>query len=551
MSLKPRAATEIPEETSRVAKAVFRKGNRYLRLRDTFGELFSSEDFKTLFHAEGKPALDPARLALITLVQFAENLSDEAVAEAVRSRIDVKYLLALPLEDPGFDASVLCEFRSRLIDGNTEGLLFDNLLEHFRSHKLLRERGKQRTDSRHVLAAIHALNRLNCIGQTLRHCLNVLATVAPDWFRDIAKAEWIERYSKRVDLEHEVIPSKKAERDLLVKTMAADGLVLLQTVLSSTAPSWLADVPAVKTLWRVWLQNFSWANDGSLRLRTSEEIPPGRMFIGSPYDEEAPYSQKRSSTWVGYKVHLTESCEEDLPFIITHVETTPATTQDFDVTKDIHDALAKQNLLPNEHLVDMGFLSANLLVSEKKDHQVDLIGPARHDQRWQAWANKGFAAEHFKVDWDKQTLTCPAGHTSSSWTDATDNRNRANVKIKFSTEDCRACAYKADCTKAARRTVTLQSRETHEALVAWRERETSDEFKALYAKRAGIEATVSLGTRCFGLRRSRYFGLAKTRLQHLATASAMNLLRVADWLADIPRATTRTPAFERVLTLAA
>jgi transposase len=117
MSLRPRVNIEIPEDTARVAKAVFRKGNRYIRLRDTFGELFSSEDFKPLFHAEGKPALDPVRLALITLVQFAENLSDEGVAEAVRSRIDVKYLLALPLEDPGFDASVLCEFRSRVIIG--------------------------------------------------------------------------------------------------------------------------------------------------------------------------------------------------------------------------------------------------------------------------------------------------------------------------------------------------------------------------------------------------------------------------------------------------
>jgi transposase len=167
------------------------------------------------------------------------------------------------------------------------------------------------------------------------------------------------------------------------------------------------------------------------------------------------------------------------------------------------------------------------------------------------WTNKGFATEHFKVDWDQHTVACPAGHTSSSWTEATDNRNQPNVKIKFSIEDCRACVFNADCTKAPWRTVTLQSRETHEALVAWRERETTEEFKTLYAKRSGVEGTMSLGTRCFGLRRSRYFGLAKTRLKHVATASAMNLLRLADWLSNILRATTRIPAFERVLTLAA
>lgn len=105
MSLKVSLSSQIPEDTARVARAAFRKGNRTILLRDTFGELFSSEDFKDLCHAEGRPAVDPARLALITILQFAENVSDERMAEAVRSRIDFKYLLALALDDPGFDAS--------------------------------------------------------------------------------------------------------------------------------------------------------------------------------------------------------------------------------------------------------------------------------------------------------------------------------------------------------------------------------------------------------------------------------------------------------------
>jgi transposase len=547
MSLKVGLLKEIPEETRRVAKAVFSKGNRYLMLRDTFGDFFSAEDFQGLFHAEGRPAVDPGRLALITLLQFAENLSDERMAEAVRSRIDFKYLLALPLDDPGFDASVLCEFRTRLIEGRSEMVLFEKLIAHLRSHKLLRERGRQRTDSTHVLTAVHALNRINCVAQTFRHTLNILASVAPDWFRKIAKPEWVERYSRRFDLEHQVPESKKAERELFETTLAADGLYLLRSALAKTAPAWLNEVPAVQILWRVWIQNFTWAEGETLRFRTSEEIPPGRLFIGSPHDLDARYSQKRSSSWVGYKVHLTETCEEDLPMLITNVETTPATTPDFDVTKDIHDALDQRNLLPNQHLVDMGFLSANLLVSEKKDHQVDLIGPARHDQRWQAFEGKGFAAEHFRVDWDAQILTCPAGRKSLSWSEAFDRRNRPVAKIKFAIGDCRDCPLRSNCTKAPRRTVTLQARETHQTMLNWRFRETTDEFKLLYAKRAGIEGTISLGTRVFGIRRSRYFGFFKTRLQHLVTASAINLIRVADWLLDKPRATTRIPAFERVL----
>ena len=158
MSLKANPVNQIPEDTERVAKAAFPKGNRYILLRDTFGDLFNTIDFKHLFSSEGKPAEDPARLGLIIILQFAEQLSDERMADAVRSRIDLKYLLALPLDDPGFDSSVLCEFRARLIKGNTEFLLFEKLLDCFRAHKLLRERGKQRTDSTHVLAAVHAID---------------------------------------------------------------------------------------------------------------------------------------------------------------------------------------------------------------------------------------------------------------------------------------------------------------------------------------------------------------------------------------------------------
>jgi transposase len=171
--------SQVPEDTARIARAVFKKGNRYLLLRDTFGDFFDSDDFRPLFHAEGRPAVDPAQLALITLVRFAENLSDERAADAVRARTDLKYLLALPLDHPGFDATVLCEFRTRLVEGHLEHLLFERLLARFRAQRLLRARGQQRTDSTHVLAAVRSLNRASLVGETFRHALNVLAMERP------------------------------------------------------------------------------------------------------------------------------------------------------------------------------------------------------------------------------------------------------------------------------------------------------------------------------------------------------------------------------------
>ena len=362
MSLKPNPINQIPKETIRISKAVFPKGNRYILLRDTFGDLFDTSDFQHLFSKEGKPAENPARLALITILQFAEQLSDERAADAVRSRIDLKYLLALPLEDPGFDSSVLCEFRARLTFGNNELLLFNKLLERFHAHKLLRERGKQRTDSTHVLTAVHALNRLSYAGQTFRNALNVLATVAPEWFLEHAQPEWVEQYGKPFEVDHMVKPAKQAERAMLERTVAADGLFLLNAVFSATGLTWLQEVPAIQTLWQVWIQNFTWNENETLRFRTDEQVPPARMFINSPFDVDARLSKKRATYWVGYKAHLTETCDEDLPMLFTNIETTPATTQDFDVVNDIHSALKVRELLPNEHLMDMGFIAVQTLV---------------------------------------------------------------------------------------------------------------------------------------------------------------------------------------------
>ena len=193
MSLRPQAFEQVPAERARVARAAFPKGNPYFRRRDQFGTLLHAETFAKLFPGRGQPAEAPGRLALVTLLQFAEDLSDREAAEAVRNRLDWKYLLGRELTDPGFDASVLSEFRSRLLAGQAEQLLFETSLARFQAAGLIKRRGRQRTDSSPVLAAIHSLNRLECVGETLRHALNVLAVVAPDWLKAQVPVAWFER----------------------------------------------------------------------------------------------------------------------------------------------------------------------------------------------------------------------------------------------------------------------------------------------------------------------------------------------------------------------
>jgi transposase len=514
-------------------------------LRNTLGTFYDDDHFAALFPERGQPALAPWRLALVTVLQVAEGLSDRQAADAVRSRIDWKYALGLELTDPGFDFSVLCEFRGRLRAGGAEQLLLEAILETCKAHGLIKARGKQRTDSTHVLAAIRTLNRLELVGETLRAALNSLATVAPQWLRSWVPAEWFDRYANRI--EESRLPKGEQARYVHGEAVGTDGFRLLEAVDGAEAPRWLGEVPAVLILRRVWLSQY-YIEEGRVRWRKAADLPPAGQRIDSPYDPDATFGNKRSTTWTGYKVHLTETCEDDKVHLITNVETTLAVTADVDLTAAIHVALAAKGLLPGDHLLDAGFVDVELLVSSRVEHGVRLVGPARPDVSWQAQANQGYDIGHFTVDWEAQRVTCPEGRTSVEWTPGRDRWGNAVIHTEFARAECLACRSRPLCTRATTegREMTLRPRALHEALQAARQQQETSEWKAEYAKRAGIEGTVSQGVRSFGLRRCRYIGLAKAHLQHVITAAAMNLSRLAAWLMEVPRAKTRVSRFAQL-----
>jgi len=542
MSLTVRAVMDVPEETARVARAAFPKGNPYMKLRDELGPLFCDDDYADLFARQGQAAEPPGLLALATLVQFAEGLSDRQVAEAFRGRIDLKYMAGLELTDPGFDYSVLSEFRNRLLAGQAETRLLDRLLERFKAKGLIKERGRQRSDSTHVLTAVRSLNRLECVGEALRQVLNDLATVAPDWLLAQVSSDWFERYGKR--LEAYRLPDKPSERDALLTRIGLDGHHLLMALYAADAPSWLREMPSVETMRRIWVQQY-YVEGECVRAWRDEELPPNGILICSPYDPEARNRTKRQLNWTGYAAHLTETCDEDTPNLITHVETTPATTSDVDVTPTIHAALAEKGLLPGEHFVDTAYVASREIIASRNEYGVDLVGPVPGDPHWQAKAGLGFDISCFIVDWEAHTVTCPCGHLSQGWRSQPDAKGQVTHHVHFAKADCLACAERAKCTRnqRQRRSLCLKDRAEHETLQLVRQQQVTDEFKERYKKRAGIEGTISQGVRSFDLRRSRYIGLAKTHLQHVATAAAINLARVADWLTETPRAQTRRSRF--------
>ncbi|MDN5698042.1 MAG: IS1182 family transposase, partial [Rubrobacter sp.] len=506
-------------------------------MRDELGAIFSDGQFASLFPERGKPAFSPWRLALVTVMQFAENLSDRQAANAVRGRLDWKYCLSLELTDPVFDASELCEFRSRLEASGAEMELLDTLLGHFRELGLLRARGRQRTDATHVLANVRRLSSLERVGETMRLALNALARAAPECLGERARTDWTERYA--LPFSEFRLPEGQNKRAKEAEKIGNDGLLLLDLAFGQDTPAWIGKLSEVQTLRKVWLQNYLFTPEGDLRLRNKEDgLPPASVRIESPTDPECRYKTKGSTTWLGYKVHITESCDEGSPKIITNVVTIPASADDTAAVHPIHEALRAKGLLPTTNVVDMGYMDSKLLLESRDRYKVELLGPLRQNYQWQARQGGGFELADFEIDWETLVATCPEGQKSSSWRSMERRGKKLALKISFSRRVCGACPSRDLCISSSRsstdgrnprRELTVDSRERYEALKIARQREYTSEYAREYAHRGGIEGTVSRGVRTHGLRRTRYRGLQRVHLGHALTAAAMNFARVGEW----------------------
>lgn len=553
MSMSPQEIGPVPAETMRVARAAYPKGSLAMRLRDELGGLYQDEQFGSLFPTRGQPAEAPWRVALVVVLQYVEGLTDRQTAEAVRGRIDWKYALGLDLSDPGFDASVLSEFRERLVAGQAETLLLDVLLERCKQRGWLKAGGKQRTDSTHVLARVRSLSNLECVGETLRATLDDVALLAPDWLASQISPEWFERYRHRV--ENYRLPQAESQRAALAEQIGADGMHLLASLEAVDAPAGLKELESVQVLRQVWQQYYD-LSKGRANWRAGPQAEPAedqKGVLRSPYDPEARSGKKRETVWFGYKVHLTETCDASTagspqrPQLIVQVQTTVANVQDVEVTATIQQELAQADLLPQEQIVDTGYVDAELLVSSQQDYGLKLVGPVLSDNSWQAHAGKGFDAAHFQIDWSTECATCPQGQQSSRWTPLSDPKR---IEIVFARTTCAACPCRTECTRSQTtgRVLHIRPQGAQEALLARRKEQETPAFRQHYATRAGIEGTLSQGVRRMGLRRSRYDGLHKTHVQHILTAVAINLVRIDAVLTGTPRGQTRLSPFAALAT---
>jgi transposase len=357
------------------------------------------------------------------------------------------------------------------------------------------------------------------------------------WLRTVALPHWAEFYS--TPCFNFRIPKSDREKAEWLARVGRDGYYLLEQIDRSENEQ-LQSHPKVMTLRKIWEQHF--AEDSGKpgrrpRLRNKDEhtIRSSEMIV-SPHDPDARLGTKRGVQHKGFKTHITESCEDDSPHLIVHVETTDATRTDVEMRPVIEQRLEQKGLYPEQHFVDAGYTDVES-IKDARDKGLDVIGPLQFGTSWQQKARQGFALEDFKIDWEKQAVTCPAGKSTNNWSE---RKRESSIHVKFDLKDCSDCPLRANCTKGKEgRTLQFKYRDLFELLDALRRRQQTAEFKKLYCKRNGIEGTLSQAVRRSGARRSRYLGLAKTNLQVVATAVAVNVVRLGSWLIGHSLAKTR------------
>ncbi|MGW3108447.1 IS1182 family transposase [Streptomyces sp. NPDC001100] len=537
-----------------MARASNPRGTTAMWIRDRLDELFTDDDFADWYPADGQRGLSPARLAMVSILQYAENLTDRQAAEAVRCRLDWKYCLGLALDDPGFDHSVLCEFRERMArDDRADGLLA-LMVDRLAAAGLVKRHGRMRTDSTHVLGAVRKLNRVELVTETLRTALEELANANEEWLAPLVTVGWAERYGRPVHYDR--LPRSKEKLAAHVLQVGEDGMSLLRAVHQEGAPSRLRHQPKVQVLRRVWVQQFWYDAAGQLGRRGPKDshdrlsrrdaprrsdgpgegspgigtarVPWSREEIVTPHDAEARFAHRPGkAAWIGYKDHQTETCDGTGPNVIVHVATQPAPEQDVSVLETIHHALGRRALLPAEHPVDSGYVTPATILRATTAYGITVLGPVRLVPPRQH--RPGFDKKDFHIDWDRHTATCPRGVTSPPWK-TTRLDGQTSHSVLFPRAACRECADRQSCTgntDGRGRHLILMPRPLQEIQNRARIEQETLAWRARYAMRAGCEATVSETVHAHGLRQCRYRGLAKVHVQHVLTAAGANVVRLS------------------------
>ena len=519
MCLKAQEPWSMPKETAEIGAKVMKTGSVYKLVGDEIFGQYREVDFADLYSPEGKPAISPVILAFVTIFQFIEKYPDRQAGEALRMRIDWKYALHLPLEYQGFDFSVLSEFRERLIEQAAVQRVFIRMVKIFQTRGLIKERGKQRTDSIAMLTKVRNLSRLELVVETLRLAVSAILEADPSWGEALIPPSWDSRYGERFVMQR----YSEADWKQYEVEVGPDGAWLLSRLAGKGAPAVVQNLPEVQVLKTVWAQQFREC-EGQITYQKLDHYD-GHTQIQTPHDPEARYSKKRHQEWVGDKVQVTETDDEGYPHLITDMVGTSADRTDYEELDEIQSRLGERLCLPQEHYVDSGYMSGPNL-HKSHERKVDLIGPLSPVVTPQDRIPEGITWEQFDIDVENGKATCPAGCCVKA-----DKQDDELIRFKFPKSVCLTCPlHERCCTGVGGRTLGV-SPYFPELKVA-RSRQKTKVFKEDYHKhRSGVEGSLSAMVRGNGLRVGRYIGQQKRHLQAVFTGCGVNLVRTSDWLA--------------------
>jgi transposase len=520
MSLQWSLSQEVPESTisAKTVGTLLEEDDLYLYIGNHFNELLPDESvFEPMYCETGRGAVPPQLLFLVTIFQFLEKVPDRMAAKLIASRLDWKYACHLPLDYPGFHFTVLHGFRDRLKENDQDRALFEEIVGKLVDLGLIKRRGKMRTDSSHVLGVVQRLTQLELVIETLRVAMKAIQEVAPDWMKGNVPDVFVEAYDERF-WEFKLSDAEVEER---LSKAAHDASWFLRAV-EAMAPEVVQALAEIKVLREVLDQQLPKGPDGPPAKR-----PMGGDIIESPHETEARHGIKRGQAWTGYKVQVTETCDDDLPHLITDIKITGALDNDSPQLDDIQRRLLEQETPPGEQYVDKGYMSgANLAASQERG--ITLMGKPLADTQ----GPEHFKQADFHRDEEARIAICPAGEQSNVWAQRKDPKGGPpSTLIRFPAKTCQACRFFGQCTKSKQgRSLTVGPH--LDRLEAQRMLASTEAYQEKLHRRSGIEGAISELVRGHGMRHARYRGQRKIQLQAYFTAVATNLKRSIRWLTD-------------------
>jgi len=515
--LKTSFPADIPEETRRIVAPLLSEDSVYRLIGQEADQIVSDLDFADMYAVEGRPGINPVVLALVTIFQFMEKLPDRAAAEMAVMRLDWKYALRQELDWAGFHYSDLCNFRKRLLEHGREGEVFESVVAHLRERGYIPKRGKQRTDSTHIVGAVAQLTRLELMWETLRMALGALLSTDAPWVLRHLSSDFIQRYTRRQTsyrLSKEEVPRQMKE--------AGQESEWLLGQIESQGGSDLLTLPEISQLRRVVDEQFEQGPEGKPTPRAPRSIP--KDILNSPHDPEVGYGNKGSRQWQGYKLQVTETADENVnAHFVTDVVITSTRIKDYTSLAPVQERLLEREIAPGKQYVDQGYMSGKNIVHSRQ-RGIDLRGYVQDGNTTQP---KGFRLRDFDIDFENRRAVCPAGKSSISWIKVSKPRSNAAYHVYFGIQ-CRSCPYFVSrvCARQ-RRGRQLTVNRYHDAIQARRCEAQTEAFHQEMHIRKAVEGTISEMVRAHGARRARYRGQAKNQLQAYFIATATNLKRLA------------------------